>query len=879
MIDDNIEWTFVITVQPGQTVELGAYTIQAADEPAALAAADALLTPTAFGGQASAYLSSDDLSGLVNFQFAPNVTINGAPAESPEGTAISLTRTVTDGDVNTPTYAWTVTKDGVVFGTVGTASTFSFTPDDNATYVVTLAVTNSLDETGTATATIVVTNVAPTAAIGNNGPVNEGSSFTVTLSSPVDPSTVDASSLHYVFSTSAASRDAATYNSGSSTSNTADFPTTDNGAVIVYARVLDKDGDFTDYQTTVTVNNVAPTIALTGAPSVNEGSSYTLNLGAITDPGMDTVTSYTITWGDGVTENFIGSPVGLSKTHIFADGTTNYSIEVSLTDEDGSYASAGTQLVTVNNVAPTIALSGASSVNEGSSYTLNLGSITDPGADTVTAYSINWGDGVTENFTGNPVGVNKTHTYADGAATFSIVVSLTDEDGSYVSAGTQGVTVKNVAPTIALSGSLSVDEGSLYTLNLGAITDPGTDTVTAYSINWGFGIVDSFTGSPVGLSKTHTFADGSSSTLTIVVSLTDEDGTYEAGAQPVTVNNVAPTIALSGVSSVNEGSSFTLNLGSITDPGTDTVTAYSIAWGDGVTENFTGNPTGLSKTHTYADGINTYIIRVSLTDEDGSYNSAGTQSVTVNNVAPTIALSGASSVNEGSVYTLNLGSIIDPGADTVTGYSICWGDGVTENFTGNPVGVAKAHTYATGTANYSITVSLTDEDGSYAAAGTTSVLVNDVAPIIALSGAASVNEGSPYSLNLGSITDPGSQSVSAYTINWGDGCTELFTGNPSGLTRTHLYADGRQQFMIAVSLDRSAGCASTSGYENNHCEQCRSNHRLDRRAVCAGRYRLHARPGNNNRSRCRHRIGLLDQLGRRRRRGLQRFAGRYFAVA
>ena len=47
--------------------------------------------------------------------------------------------------------------------------------------------------------------------------------------------------------------------------------------------------------------------------------------------------------------------------------------------------------------------------NEGQLYTLNLSS-NDPGTDTITSWTINWGDGV-QIVSGNPASV--THTYAD----------------------------------------------------------------------------------------------------------------------------------------------------------------------------------------------------------------------------------------------------------------------------------------------------------------------------------------------------------------------------------------------------------------------------------------------------------------------------------
>ena len=50
--------------------------------------------------------------------------------------------------------------------------------------------------------------------------------------------------------------------------------------------------------------------------------------------------------------------------------------------------------------------------------------------------------------------------------------------------------VDNVAPTIAISGAANVDEGSAYSLTLGAVTDPGTDTVSSYIVHWGDGNSD-----------------------------------------------------------------------------------------------------------------------------------------------------------------------------------------------------------------------------------------------------------------------------------------------------------------------------------------------------------------------------------------------------
>jgi len=87
---------------------------------------------------------------------------------SPEGTAVNL-----NGSASGPsaednaagfTYSWTVTKDGTSYRTGSTAA-FSFTPDDEGTYVATLQATDDGNMTGTSSVTVIGTNVAPSAKI------------------------------------------------------------------------------------------------------------------------------------------------------------------------------------------------------------------------------------------------------------------------------------------------------------------------------------------------------------------------------------------------------------------------------------------------------------------------------------------------------------------------------------------------------------------------------------------------------------------------------------------------------------------------------------------------------------------------------------------
>ena len=123
---------------------------------------------------------------------AITLDINPVPETAAEGTLISATATT---DAGTPTYSWSVTKDGADFA-AGTDASFSFTPDDDGTYVVTLTVTGAdpadpaTTGSATDTATIEVTNADPTVLTPASATLDEGSTFTGS-GSVTDPGTAD----------------------------------------------------------------------------------------------------------------------------------------------------------------------------------------------------------------------------------------------------------------------------------------------------------------------------------------------------------------------------------------------------------------------------------------------------------------------------------------------------------------------------------------------------------------------------------------------------------------------------------------------------------------------------------------------------------------
>src|SRR5207253_961807 len=131
---------------------------------------------------------------------------------------------------------------------------------------------------------VTVNNVAPTATFGNSGPVNEGPSFTLTLTSPQDPSSADtAAGFRYAFDCGRGSGYGAY-----APSNTANFPTNDNGVRTVKGKIKDKDGGEREYTGTVTVNNVAPVVTVT---SPSYGTLYAKN--GTSNPTVTTTATFT----------------------------------------------------------------------------------------------------------------------------------------------------------------------------------------------------------------------------------------------------------------------------------------------------------------------------------------------------------------------------------------------------------------------------------------------------------------------------------------------------------------------------------------------------------------------------------------------------------
>jgi hypothetical protein len=497
---------------------------------------------------------------------------------------------------------------------------------------------------------------------------------------------------------------------------------------------------------------------LTGAWGIDLGSAdlegtVATRTGTYSDPNGDTVT---LSANIGMVTKTGTSSGTWTWTYTPPDGPATHN--VTITASDGIAQSTTSFIVTVLNLAPTIALTGNNAVDATTTYTLNLGAITDPGTDTVTGYSINWGDGTTENFSGHPTGQSKTHVFSTtGSKTIS--VALTDEDGTHNNAGTKTVTVNNTAPLVARDNpAVTVNEGSAAA-NTGTFSDVqgnGTVTLTASlgtvtkndsagTWSWVYPATDGPVGpTTVTITATDNGSPALSSTTTFTLTINNVAPLFEAGA-----NETLPTTV----------GAFSRGPVSFTDPGAEVWTG-TVNYGDGTgNQMLTINQAAksFSLNHTYATS-NTFTVMVTVNDDDGgSFTDSFT--VTVNlNTPPTIVAT-ANTRQQGSPATVSgiatvgdneqaAGSL----AVTVNGGASATVNGVTMSNLVNSNGTINASIVAgCAASNASFTLTATDNAGATATATLNVTVTANSAPVLSYNNQA---VGAAGSLMVNPATGP-----------------------------------------------------------------------------------------------------------------------------
>jgi PKD repeat protein len=338
---------------------------------------------------------------------------------------------------------------------------------------------------------------------------------------------------------------------------------------------------------------------------------------------------------------------------------------------------------------------------------------------------------------------------------------------NHYSVGSAGTTV-NVPPTAAFTATPTD-----LTAAFDASTSVDLDgTIESYA--WDFG--DGETGT--GVTTSHVY--DTANTYTVRLTVTDDDGDTGTTTRTVTVTDPPPNRAPEA-SFTATPSDLTVSVDAAGSSDSDgTIESYAWDFGDGATG------TGVTTTHTYTSA-NTYTVTLTVTDDDGGVDTT-TRSVTV--TAPPVNQAPEAAFPEPTVEGLTVsvdGSGSTDGDGTVESHVWTFGDGQTANT------ATASHTYgASGT--YTITLTVTDDDGATDSA-TRSVTVTAPAGPVVL---ASDDFDTPVSGGLGTADVGGNWTVTA------------------GGSRQSVPASGGATFNLAVGTNTGShllGAVSSSSTE------------------------------------------------------------------
>jgi PKD repeat protein len=448
---------------------------------------------------------------------APTVTITGAPANSPEGTAITLGSTVTDPGADTFTYSWSVTKNGSAYptGTPTNGTSFTFTPNDNGTYVVNLTVTDDDGGVGVAgsaagpTDVLIIYDVAT--ASGTTALRNALAAAGMNVALSFAPETAYSGSNPFL-----TPYEAVIHLNGTTWST--DMPGAGQQALVNYVQNgggyigsewnawefgqgrLRLMGDLILIATTgsssgsLTLTDVPgqsghPILANVPSPASFSGG---FTFGRVRNYGSQPATALMRDqFGNdavAVREFGTGRVVAFHNAGNYTSGTLTDPDLLQLYVDGVKWAArAGGGLgaaITVTNVAPALADVVATGAAEGAVATVT-GRVTDVGAADTHTVTVAWGDGTSSTAAVNADGTfTASHVYRDDSPSgtpsdvYQVGVVVRDDDGAFSGGGAQEL-VSNGGFESGFTGWTVNTQNGSWTLNNGSFDPAGPGLATA----------------------------------------------------------------------------------------------------------------------------------------------------------------------------------------------------------------------------------------------------------------------------------------------------------------------------------------------------------------------------------------------------------------
>jgi PKD repeat protein len=694
------------------------------------------------------------------------------------GTNVSFSGTASDaGGLGTITStAWDFDHDGVTFdsdttGTLTPAHTYA-TP---GTYLVALQATDASGNTGMDVTSVVVTGAG--ALIVTAGPdqsvtVGDSVSFSGSYSYPAG--SVSSSGLAWDFD-----YDGVTFDSDTTATLTPSHTFTAEGTYQVALQVTADDGTYN-----LSVLEVQADYNYSG-PSADAGSDQTIDQGETVyftgdySEGDGTVDTTGLEWDfdyDGYLFEADTSGSTSPSLQYLASGT--YDVAFRVTDENG-LSSLDTMQVTVNNVAPSVSLSGGGTITVGDSASFTA-TVSDPGgsADPVNLYWDFAYDGSTF-VTGGASGLTVTHTFVS-QGDYTVAVLAVDSAGDS-SLATVSVTVNDNQGVVVIDAGpdQAVNQGDAVDFD-GSSSDP--QSILTSTIEWDFdydGTTFNAESSASG-TLTPTFTFSTPGLHLVALAIQDTSSNWHLGTLYVDVANLPPEVDPGADLTGEEGTAVDFD-GTVTDPGGPD-DLDDIDWDfnyDGMTFNAEPSASGvLDPSYTYASAGD-YLVALRASDLWGAVT-IETLHVSISAVAPDAIVSNSGPADEGSPVEFYVDMQNGEPGDSYTFWA-SWDTGEDfelidpEDISGSSGSYTITHTFDDNSDGSGFEVTLRIVDSDHASGDFTStVVVNNVAPsgsLGASGGGTLVGPGEP--IVFGPVSDPSYADQATgftywYSINGGD---------------------------------------------------------------------------------------------------------------
>jgi PKD repeat protein len=751
--------------------------------------------------------------------------ITGLPSSghSPEGTQVTVQAQASGGS-SPYQYSWTLTRSGATV-TTGSGSSFSFTPAADGTYQLALKVTDSAKHTASASASLVVDDLAPTVSLGGpySGQPALAVSFTASTSQP------NPAEAGKPFSYSWSFGDGAT---GSGSTATASHAYAAAGNYTLTVTAIDSDGEKASATATITVSSLPLQAQITGLPASGYspmGTKVTLGSSVSGGVGADAY-SWTVTQNGATVATGTGSSLAFTPS-----STGTYQVALTVTDTAADKVSASGSVVV--DLLPTVSLvdpagqAGTAIGFTASAFNSNAGEAAG------FTYSWNFGDGATDSGTS----ATDSHAYA-AAGTYTATVTATDSVGEQASASTTVTIAAALAATITglpASGYSAV--GTQVTLGSSVSGGVGGDSY-AWTVTEGGATVATGTGSSFA------FTPSGTGTYQVALNVTDA-AADKASASGSMVVDQPPTASLGGPYSGQAGSAIGFTV-SASNPNAGEAAGFTYSWsfGDGTTDS----GTSATDSHAYA-AAGTYTATVTATDSVGEQATAtATVTVTVSSGSAIIlddsgtgfsetgtgwqswptGYGGEQQYNSSAPGTASASwqiSGVTPSSYQVqatwngssnhtsaAAYSIYDGGTLVETITvsqlqsssgpvfgGQPFQTLATVPLTSGT----ITVTLTNQGSQDVVADAVRIAPAGSSPTVTLGGPYSGQAGSAIAFTA-SASNPNAGEAAGFTYSWsfGDGATDSGTS----ATDSHAYANAGNYTVTVTATDSVGETASAT---------------------------------------------------------------------